>query len=113
MAEPQQVDLSNIDSFTSPSTATALLEFWAPWCAPCLALAPVMRELTHDLRGVVAVGRVDIESAPDVAARFGIVTTPTLLLLHHGQAVATVQGFQPAATLKSWIREVLRTSGPA
>ncbi|MBI5718824.1 MAG: thiol reductase thioredoxin [Burkholderiales bacterium] len=112
MHEPHAVDLTNVEIFTSLSTQPCLLEFWAPWCAPCLAMAPVMRELVHELQGVAKVGRVDVEATPDIARRFGVANAPTLVLFVDGQAVARVVGFQPSAPLKRWVRQILRATGP-
>lgn len=110
MNDPQSVDASSIDIFLEPSRPPALLEFWAPWCAPCLAMAPVMRELVHELRNIARVGRVDIEACPGVAERFGVEAAPTLIVFVHGEAAAHVVGFQPSLTLKRWVRQILQMS---
>jgi thioredoxin len=110
MNDPQPVDASSIDIYLEPSRPPALLEFWAPWCAPCLAMAPVMRELVQELRHVARVGRVDIEACPAVAKRFGVEAAPTLIVFIRGQAAAHVIGFQPSLALKRWVRLVLQMS---
>lgn len=111
MNEPQAVDTTTIDLFLHPSLPPALLEFWAPWCAPCLAMGPVMRELVHDLRNVARIGRLDIEACPAVARRFGVVSAPTLIVFIRGEAAAHVVGFHQSAPLKRWVRQILKMSG--
>ena len=64
-----------------------------------------------EMRGILRVGRVDIEYSPTVAARFGIVGTPTLLLLVHGRPVAQAAGFLQYDELKLWVREALKAAG--
>jgi thioredoxin 1 len=110
MHQPQPVDRSNIDAPTSPSAGPALLEIWAAWCAACLALAPELRELAHDLRGVAAVGRVDIDANPDLAARFGVVGAPTLVVFIGGQPVAHRVGFRSSTPLRRRIHQVLEST---
>lgn len=111
MYEPQPVNYTNIDQFTSEAAAPTVLEFWAPWCAPCLALAPAMRELVYEMQGVARVARVDIEACADIASSMGVSAAPTVVILVKGQVVAHVVGFQPSSTLKLWVRRVLKSNG--
>jgi thioredoxin 1 len=61
-----------------------LVDFWAAWCAPCLALEPVLGEVAAELAGQVRVGRVDILANPGMVARFAVTSVPTLLVLSDG-----------------------------
>lgn len=111
MYEPIPVDSTNISQFTSVSAGPTILEFWAPWCAPCLALAPAMRELVYEMEGVARVARMDIEANPEIASSMGIYEAPTVVILIKGKVAAHVVGFQPSSRLKLWVRRVLNTDG--
>ena len=84
-----------------------LVDFWAPWCGPCRMLAPVVEELSQQYADTVAVGKVDVDKCPDLAARFGIMSIPTLILFKGGEVVDTMLGFKPKAALEDMIRKAL------
>ena len=70
-----------------------LLDFWATWCAPCRMLAPVVEEIaeTHD---EIKVGTVDVDDQPELAAKFGISSIPTLVVIKNGQAAQVSVGYR-------------------
>ena len=84
-----------------------LVDFWAPWSGPCRMLAPVVEELSQQYADTVAVGKVDVDKCPDLAARFGIMSIPTLILFKGGEVVDTMLGFKPKAALEDMIRKAL------
>jgi len=82
---------------------TVLVDFWEAWCPPCRALSPLVDELALEYQGRVKVGKLDVDGSPEVAARYGITSIPTLLVFQGGQVVAQRVGALPRAELRSWL----------
>jgi len=85
------------------SEQPVLVDFSAGWCPPCQMLAPVLESLATELAGRVRVVYVDVDSQPELAARFGIQSIPALHLYRGGQQVGTRRGFQSREQLIEWI----------
>jgi len=81
-----------------------LVDFWAPWCAPCRMLAPILSELAEETAGV-KVGKVNVDEEGLLAARFGIRSIPTLILFKDGKPVAQMVGVHSKAELKAFVED--------
>ena len=85
----------------------ALVDFWATWCAPCRALAPVIEEVAGQYAGKLAVYKLDIDSNPETPARYGVRGIPTVILFKDGQAVDQVVGAVPKSEIERLLSKVL------
>ena len=76
-----------------------LVDFWAEWCGPCKMIGPVVEELAEDFEGKAVIGKVNVDENPETAAKFGIRSIPTLLVLKGGEIVDKQVGAVQKATL--------------
>ena len=92
------IDLNNFHQEVMNSDKPVLLDFWAPWCGPCRMVAPIVEEIAAENESI-AVGKVNVDDDGPLAARFGITSIPTLILMDKGEAVKTLVGFRPKADI--------------
>lgn len=89
---------ANFDEFVK--NGKVLVDFWAPWCGPCRMMAPVLEELAQET-DEVTIAKVNVDENPQVAARFGVMSIPTLALLADGREQDRIIGFTDKETLKA------------
>lgn len=94
------------DTFDSAINAgkPVLVDFWAPWCGPCKAIAPVLEELANDLGDQASICKVDVDSNQELAIKFQVTSIPTLLLFKGGELVDRISGLQSKSDLEAKLR---------
>lgn len=107
MAKPVTVDDKTFEQTVLKANMPVLVDFWAPWCAPCLAVAPILEELAEEYEGRMSIARLNVDEAPALASRYGISAIPTMLLFKEGKPVSQIVGFKPKAELKKALDEAL------
>ncbi len=92
---------ANFKTTIESAKTAVLVDFWAPWCGPCKAIAPILDELATEFGGKVMITKVNIDENDTIAAEYGIRAIPTMLLFKGGQVVEQLVGMMPKAALKA------------
>lgn len=98
---------SNFTDEVEKSSTPVLVDFWASWCGPCLVQAPVIEELAGEYEGKVKVGKLEVDQNQQTAAKFNVMSIPTLCVFKDGKVVRTLVGAQGKDTLKQAVEKFL------
>jgi len=102
-----EVTDQNFEEEVAKSNLPVLVDLWAPWCRPCLIVAPVVDKLAENYKGRFKFCRLNVDQNPKTAARYRIMSIPTLIFLKDGKVMDTVIGAVPEQTLKPKIEALL------
>jgi thioredoxin 2 len=105
-AQPVVLTAANFEAHAGRSDIPLLVDFWAPWCAPCTRMAPAFAAVAPELEPEFRLGKLDTEAEPIIANRFGIRSIPTLALLFNGKEIARQSGAVPAGAIAQWARSL-------
>lgn len=106
MGNVTHLNEANFSDTVEKNNDPILVDFWAEWCMPCRALAPVIDELAQEFQGKVRFAKVNVDEARGIAQQFGIRGIPTLILFQNGKKVNELVGNQPKDRIKSLLSSV-------
>ena len=95
------------DAEVLQSSQPALVDFWAPWCGPCRAIAPILEELAGEYKGKIKVAKVNVDDNRKLAGDHGVMSIPTLILFKDGKVVDKIVGLVPKDRLKALLDKAL------
>ena len=107
MAEIAEVTDQDFDAEVLQSDLPVVVDFWAEWCAPCRAIAPIIGELAGEYADRVKVVKMNVDESPQTPGRYGVRAIPTILAFQGGQVVGQLQGARPRADFDELVTKLL------
>ena len=92
---------SNFQSEVINAPGVVLVDFWAPWCGPCRMVSPILEEISREKQGRVKIGKVNVDENPNLAAKFQVMSIPTMIIFKNGQMVEKFVGAMPKSAIET------------
>ena len=108
MAEVPEITDAHFDAQVLQASLPTVVDFWAEWCGPCRAIAPIVKELAGKYADQVQIVKMNVDENPQVPARYGVRAIPTLLAFSGGQVVEQLQGARPKAVIEEMVQKLVR-----
>ena len=99
-----EITMDNFEQEVLNSDVPVMIYFWATWCMPCKMLAPVIEELAEEANGAYKVGKIDVDRSPNLAAQFGVMSIPTVIVFKNGKAAEKSVGVVPKNQLEAMLK---------
>jgi len=108
MTKPIEVDDASFEEKVLKSKTPVLVDFWAPWCRPCLMAAPVLEELATEYNNRITFAKLDVDQNAQIAAKYNIMAIPNLIIFKEGKPASQIVGYKPKEELKKDLDAVLK-----
>ncbi len=99
-----EITMDNFEQEVLNSDVPVMIDFWATWCMPCKMLAPVIEELAEEANAAYKVGKIDVDRSPSLAAQFGVMSIPTVIVFKNGKAAEKSVGVVPKNQLEAMLK---------
>jgi thioredoxin 1 len=103
----KEINNANFESEVLKSDKPVAVDFWAEWCGPCKAVAPSIEELSEEMKDQVKFGKLNVDTSPEIAGKYGIMSIPTILIYKNGNVAGQIVGALPKDELKKRISAAL------
>ena len=107
MSKPVVVGDNDFDQTVLQAATPVLVDFWATWCGPCRMVAPIVEELAEEYEGRINFTKLDVDQNPKTAAKYSIMSIPTLIIFKKGEPVSHIVGLRPKEELKRSMDDAL------
>jgi thioredoxin 1 len=111
ISEPVHVTDAAFEKTVLQSPIPVIIDFWATWCNPCKAIAPVMDKIAAEYAGKLIVAKLDIDSNPETTMKYGVQSIPTLLFIAKGKVLNRQVGSAPEANIRMAVEQFLQVAG--
>ncbi len=105
MAKPIEITDANFEEVVLNADKPVLVDFWATWCGPCRAIAPIVEQIADELEGQAVIGKLDVDANPKAAQQFQVMNIPTLMVFKGGEVVNKQIGAAPKSKLSEMLTQ--------